>query len=72
MSQGTEIKGLRMVYRRYEGKLSVAEKEDAGEVKKWSGLSESEMDHSWKKLAGRMEEEVLDKYKVEESKKEAF
>ena len=50
-------------------KLSVAE-EDAGEVKKWSGLSESEMDQSWKKLAGRMEEEVLDKYNVEESNKE--
>ena len=30
------------------------------------------MDLCWKKLAERMEEEVLDKYKVEESKKEAF
>ena len=26
----------------------------------------------WNKLAERMEEEVLDKYKVEESKREAF
>ena len=30
------------------------------------------MDQCWKKLAERMEEEVLDKYKVEESKREAF
>ena len=30
------------------------------------------MDLCWKKLAERMEEEVLDKYKVEESKEEAF
>ena len=30
------------------------------------------MDLCWKTLAERMEEEVLDKYKVEESKREAF
>ena len=30
------------------------------------------MDLRWKNLAGRMEEEVLEKYKVEESKREAF
>ena len=30
------------------------------------------MDQSWKVLTERMEEEVLDKYKVEESNKEAF
>ena len=35
-------------------------------------LSQSEMDLCWKKLAERMEEEVLDKYKVEESKRVAF
>ena len=39
--------------------MSVAEKEDAEEVKKWRGLSQSEMDQSWKNLAERMEEEVL-------------
>ena len=53
-------------------KLSVAETEDAEQVKKWRGLSESEMDQSWTKLAERMEEDVLDKYNVEESNKEAF
>ena len=30
------------------------------------------MDQCWKTLAERAEEEVLDKYKVEESKREAF
>ena len=30
------------------------------------------MDQSWNNLADRTEVEVLDKYKVEESKKEAF
>ena len=41
-------------------------------MRKWSGLSQSEMDQCWRNLAERMEEEVLDKYKVEESKREAF
>ena len=34
--------------------------------------NQSEMDQCWKNVAERMEEEVLDKYKVEESKREAF
>ena len=51
--------------------LSVAEKEDAEEVKKWKGLSQSEIDQSWESLAERMEEEVLEKYKVEERNKNA-
>ena len=46
--------------------------EDTEEIRKWRGSSQSEMDFRWKNLAGRMEEEVLDKYKVEESKREAF
>ena len=36
-------------------KPSVAEKEDAEAVKKWRGLSQSEMDQRWKNLAERME-----------------
>ena len=40
-------------------------------MRKWRGLNQDEMDHCWKKLAERMEEEVLDKYKVEDSKREA-
>ena len=35
-------------------------------------MNQEEINHCWKKLAGKMEEEVLDKYKVEDSKREAF
>ena len=43
--------------------------EDTEEMRKWRGLSQSEMDLCWKNLAERMEEDVLEKYKVEETKK---
>ena len=36
--------------------------EDTEEMRKWRGLNQSEMDICWKKLAERMEEEVLEKY----------
>ena len=39
------------------------------EMRTWRGLNQDEMDQCWKKSAGRMEEEVLDKYKVKDSKK---
>ena len=42
---------------------------DTEEMRKWRGLSQSEMDLCWKNLVERMEEEVLNKYEVEESKK---
>ena len=35
-------------------------------------MSQDEVDQCWRSLAERMEDEVLDKYKVEDSKKEAF
>ena len=41
-------------------------------MKKWRGLSQSEIDQSWKNLAERMEEEVLNKYNVEQGNKEAI
>ena len=53
-------------------KLNIAVGEDTEEKKKWRGLSQGEMDQTWKNVPERMEEEVLDKCKVEESKKEAF
>ena len=40
-------------------------------MRKWRGLKQEEMDQCWKKLAERMEEEVLDKYKARESVTEA-
>ena len=38
--------------------------EDTEEMKKKRSLNQSEIDPCWKKMAERMEEEVLDKYKV--------
>ena len=43
-----------------EGKTNIAVVEDTGEMRKWRGLSQSEMDPCWKNLPGRMEEEVLE------------
>ena len=51
---------------------NIAVEEDTVEMNRWRSLNQSEMDLRWKNLAERMEEEVLDKYKVEESKKGAF
>ena len=47
---------------------NIAVEEDREEMKRWRSRYQSEMDLCWKNLAERMEEEVLDKYKVEESK----
>ena len=48
---------------------NIAVEEDTEEMKRCRSLNQSEMDPCWKKLAKRMEEEVLDKNKVEESKR---
>ena len=40
-------------------------------MKRWRSLNRSEMDLCWKNLAERMEEGVLDKYKVERSEQGA-
>ena len=55
-----------------EEERNVALVEDTEEMRKWSGTSQSEMDLCWKNVAEKMEEEVLNKYEVEESKREAF
>ena len=51
---------------------NVAVEQDTEEMKRWKSLNQSEKDLSWKKLAEKVEEEVLDKYKVEESKRRAL
>ena len=53
-------------------KPNITVEDDTEEMRKWRGLSQSEMDQCWWHSADRMEEEVLDKYKVEECKREAF
>ena len=50
----------------------IAVEENTEEMKRWRSLNQSEMDLCWKSLTERMEEEVLDKYKVEESRKGAL
>ena len=46
--------------------------EDTEEMRKWRDMGQEEMDQCWKNLAERMEAEVLDKYKVEDSSREAY
>ena len=53
-------------------RTNFAEEDDTKEMKRWRSLNQIEMDLCWKKLAERMEEEVLEKNKVEESKRGAF
>ena len=42
--------------------------EDTGEMIEWRSMSQEEMDQCWKMLAEKIEEEVLDKCKVDDSK----
>ena len=35
-------------------------------------MSQEEVDQCWKELAGKIEEDVLDKYKVDDSKRGAY
>ena len=53
-------------------KPNIAVVEDTEEMREWRGSSQSEMGLRWKTLAARLEDEVLEKYRVEESKREAF
>ena len=79
MSQGERVKNAK-VKKKVPGwsteemkeRPNVAVEEDTEEMKRWKSLNQSGMDLCWKKLAARLEEEVMDKYKVEESKRGAF
>ena len=48
------------------------EEDTEEEMRTWRDLNQEDMDQCWEKLAKKSEEEVLDKYKVEDSKREAF
>ena len=76
MSQGKRVKnskGKKKVpewsTEEMKEKPNFAVEEDTEEMKKWRELNQSEIDMCQKKLAERMEEEVLDNYNVEESKR---
>ena len=45
--------------------------EDTEEMKTWRGMSQEKMDQCWKRLAGKMTEEVLNKCMVDDSKRGA-
>ena len=80
MSQGKGVKCRKEKNKKVPGwsveemkeKTYIPVVEDTEDMRKWRGLSRSEIDQCWRNLAGRMEEELMDKYKVEESKREAF
>ena len=55
-----------------EDKANSLWEEDTEEMRKWRGMSQQEMDQCWNNLTGKMEDEVLGKHKVEDSKKKAF
>ena len=55
-----------------KNKPSDDREEDTEEMIGWRSTSQEEMDECWKKLAENVEEEVLDKYKVEDSKRGAY
>ena len=77
MSQGTGVEGFKekkelsgRSMQEMKEKLNIAVEEDIEEMKKWRGLSQSDMDQSWKNLAEIMEEELLDKPEMQNKKVE--
>ena len=58
--------------RKLETSQTVFWKEDAEEMIEWRSMSQKEMDQCWKELAGQLGKEVLEKYKVEDSKRGAY
>ena len=46
--------------------------EDTEEMRTWRGLNQEEIDQCWKELSEKIDEEVLDKYKVEDCEREAY
>ena len=53
-------------------KPSSSWEEDTGQMIEWRSMSREEMDQCWKELAEKMEEEVLDLYKVEDIRRGAY
>ena len=79
MSQGEKARGTRennKVKRRsteeMKDKPNSLLEEDTVEMLECRSMSQEEMDQCWKKLTEKIEEEVLDKYKVDDSKREGY
>ena len=45
--------------------------EEMGEMVQWKSINQEEVHNLWKELCGKIQEEVLEKYKVEEFKRGA-
>ena len=78
MSQGEDVRGTKEKKKVKGGSTEEMKdkpnsllEEETGEMVEWRHMSQEETDQCWKKLAEKMDEEVLDKYKVEDSKREA-
>ena len=80
MSQGEKAKGTKEK-KKVEGwsteemreKANSFLEDDTEEMRTWRLLNNEEMDQCWKKLlAERMEVQVLDKCKIEDSRREAY
>ena len=76
MSQGEKSRGTKekkKIQGRFteemKDKTSSSSEEETGEIIEWRSMSQEEVDQGWKKLPEKIEEEVLDRYKVEDSKK---
>ena len=79
MLQGQRVKNTKekknvpgMSTEEMKDRPNVAVEEDTEEMKRWRSLNQSEMDLCCTNLVEEMGEEVMDKYKVEESKRGAF
>ena len=77
MSQGEKARGTKEKVKGWstaeiQDKPSSFLEEDTGEMIEWRSMSHEEMDQGWKELAEKIEEKVLDKYKLEDSKRGAF
>ena len=79
MSQGKEVRGTKEKKKvkgssteEMKDKPSSSLEEDTGEMIEWRSMSQEEMDQCWKMLAEKIEEEVLDKYNVEDGKRGSY
>ena len=80
MSQGKGVKGFKEKWKvsgwstkEMRERPSIALEIDTGGIRKWRGLSQSEVDQCLKNLAGRVEEEVTGQVQSRrQQKKEAF
>ena len=65
--EGEQARGEEM-----KDKQSSSWEEDTQEMIEWRSMRQEEMDQCWKELTDKIEEDVLDKHEVEDSKRGAY